>query len=71
MESFSELWKKLENVLLQLEHSTKIWLLKKFVEDAEKSITGANSYQIFTLYVLCYSIKKDEKRRGNYHGKIC
>ena len=36
----SFLWKKLESVLLNLEKSTQIWLLEKFINEANKSITG-------------------------------
>ena len=36
----SQFWKKLENALSQLEKSTQIWLLEKFMNEANNSIKG-------------------------------
>jgi hypothetical protein len=36
----SQFWKKLENALSQLEKSTQIWLLEKFLNEANNSIKG-------------------------------
>ena len=38
--SIRQFWKKLEDVLSQLEKSTQFWLLEKFLVEANKSIQG-------------------------------
>ena len=45
----SQFWKKLENALSELEKSTQLWLLEKFLEEANSSIKG---FFIIIYFVL-------------------
>ena len=46
----SLLWKKLENALSLLAKSSQIWLLEKFLEEANKSGSGID-YTIITINI--------------------
>ena len=41
----STFWKKLEDALSQLEQSTQIWLLGRFIAEANKSMNG--KYEVY------------------------
>ena len=50
-DKISQFWKRLENALAELEKSTQLWLLEKFLAEANSSIQGVFIY-------LCFSFSK-------------
>ena len=55
-EKISQFWKRLENALAELEKSTQLWLLEKFLDEANSSIKGAFiiEFIIFLNLITCY-----------------
>ena len=55
------LWKKLETILSQLAKSSQIWLLEKFLEEANKSALGTGIICSKILYLKCSTFFQAKK----------
>ena len=54
-DKISLFWKKLENALAELEKSTQLWLLEKFLEEANSSIKGVFIFS-FIIFENCINL---------------
>ena len=51
-DKISQFWKRLENALAELEKSTQLWLLEKFLEEANSSIKGVFMFEFIIFLNL-------------------
>ena len=54
-EKFRSLWKKLEVLLSQLEITTQMWMVEKFIEEAKTSISGTMLTFVVPLF-YCFIV---------------
>ena len=54
-DKISLFWKKLEHALAELEKSTQLWLLEKFLEEANSSIKGVFIFS-FIIFENCINL---------------